>query len=216
LGGVYGQMNRELDYMITLKAAFQKDLLDKEQEYMTLAQLLLLNKNPYWAARVIVDGQNKKVLIKNEETKEETLKPVVADKFKTLKTLADAWRMAQEIDKAIPVLEKAAKLAKDGETYILLGNLYLFEDRLDEAIVAIQNGIKKGKLKKTSQAHLVLGQAYFELENFSDAKKYFRMAARDDDKVIKKTANSWIKYAENEEVRVKNLQLRREFIQQNS
>jgi tetratricopeptide (TPR) repeat protein len=202
--------------MITLKAAFQKDLLDKEQEYMTLAQLLLLNKNPYWAARVIVDGQNKKVLIKNEETKEETLKPVVADKFKTLKTLADAWRMAQEIDKAIPVLEKAAKLAKDGETYILLGNLYLFEDRLDEAIVAIQNGIKKGKLKKTSQAHLVLGQAYFELENFSDAKKYFRMAARDDDKVIKKTANSWIKYAENEEVRVKNLQLRREFIQQNS
>ena len=150
------------------------------------------------------------------KTKEETLKPVVADKFKTLKTLADAWRMAQEIDKAIPVLEKAAKLAKDGETYILLGNLYLFEDRLDEAIVAIQNGIKKGKLKKTSQAHLVLGQAYFELENFSDAKKYFRMAARDDDKVIKKTANSWIKYAENEEVRVKNLQLRREFIQQNS
>jgi len=216
LGGVYGQMNRELDYMITLKAAYQKDLLDKEQEYMTLAQLLLLNKNPYWAARVIVDGQNKKVLVKNEETGEETLKPVVADKFKTLKTLADAWRMAQEIDKAIPVLEKAAKLAKDGETYILLGNLYLFEDRLDEAIAAIQNGIKKGKLKKTSQAHLVLGQAYFELENFSDAKKYFRMAARDDDKVIKKTANSWIKYAENEEVRVKNLQLRREFIQQNS
>ena len=92
----------------------------------------------------------------------------------------------------------------------------MFEDRLDEAITAIQNGIKKGKLKKTSQAHLVLGQAYFELENFSDAKKYFRMAARDDDKVIKKTANSWIKYAENEEVRVKNLQLRREFIQQNS
>ena len=65
LGGVYGQMNRELDYMITLKAAYQKDLLDKEQEYMTLAQLLLLNKNPYWAARVIVDGQNKKVLVMN-------------------------------------------------------------------------------------------------------------------------------------------------------
>ena len=88
-----------------------------------------------------------------------------------------------------------------------MGNLYLFEDRLDDAIVAIQNGIKKGGLKKTSQAHLVLGQAFFELQNFDDAKKYFRMAARDDDKRIKKTANSWIKYSENEEVRVKNLQL---------
>ena len=33
-------------------------------------------------------------------------------------------------------------------------------------------------------------------------------------KRIKKTANSWIKYAENEEIRVKNLALRRDFIQQ--
>ena len=46
--------------------------------------------------------------------------------------------MAQEIDKAIPVLEKAASLdEKGGETYILLGNLYLFEDRIEDAIIAI-------------------------------------------------------------------------------
>ena len=138
-----------------------------------------MNKNPYWAAQVIVDGQEKQVLVKDEETEKEELKPVIKDTFKNLKVLADSWRMAQEIDKAIPVLEEAAKLAKDGETFILLGNLYLFEDRLDDAIVAIQNGIKKGGLKKTSQAHLVLGQAFFELQNFDDAKKYFRMAARD-------------------------------------
>ena len=124
--------------------------------------------------------------------------------------------MAQEIDKAIPVLEKAASMAKNGETYILLGNLYLFEDRLEDAIKAIENGIKKGGLKRESQAHLVLGQAFFELEKFEDAKKYFRMAARDKDKTIKKTANSWIKYSENEAIRVQNLQLRREFIEQNS
>ena len=42
------------------------------------------------------------------------------------------------------------------------------------------------------------------------------MAARDKDKTIKKTANSWIKYSENEAIRVQNLQLRREFIEQNS
>ena len=116
------------------------------------------------------------VLVKDEETEKEELKPVVKDSFKTLKLLADAWRMAQEIDKAIPVLEKAASMAKNGETYILLGNLYLFEDRLEDAIKAIENGIKKGGLKRESQAHLVLGQAFFELEKFEDAKKYFRMA----------------------------------------
>ena len=163
-----------------------------------------------------MDGQNKKVLVKNEETEEEELKPVVSETFKNLKLLADAWRMAQEIDKAIPVLEKAASLDKKGETYILLGNLYLFEDRIEDAVIAIENGLKKGNLKKESQAHLVLGQAFFELEKFDDAKKYFRLAARDEDKVVKKTANNWIRYSENEEVRLKNLALRREFIEQNS
>ena len=214
LGGTYQQMDREEDYMITLKAAFDKDLLDKEGEYLALAQLLLISKNPYWAAQVLVAGQNKKVLIENKETKKEELVPVLKDTEKNLKLLADSWRMAQEIDMAIPVLEKAAKMSKDGDTYVLLGNLYLFEDRIKDSIRAIEAGLKKTKVKSRSQAQLVLGQAHFELENFDEAKKQFRAAARDKNKRIKKTANSWIKYAENEEVRVKNLALRRDFIQQ--
>ena len=214
LGGTYLQLDREEDYMITLKAAFDKDLLDKEGEYLALAQLLLISKNPYWAAQVLVAGQNKKTIIVNKETNKEELVPVIKDTEKNLKLLADSWRMAQEIDKAIPVLEKAAKMSKDGDTYILLGNLYLFEDRIEESIRAIEAGLKKPKVKSRSQAQLVLGQAHFEIENFEEAKKQFRAAARDKDKRIKKTANSWIKYAENEEVRVKNLALRRDFIQQ--
>ena len=59
LGGTYGQLGREKDYMITLKAAYTKDFLDKESEYLALAQLLLLNQNPYWAAEVLVSGQQK-------------------------------------------------------------------------------------------------------------------------------------------------------------
>ena len=214
LGGTYQQMNREEDYMLTLKAAYEKDLLDKEGEYLALAQMLLLKQNPYWAAQVLVAGQQKKVIITDEDTGKEEAVAVVKDTEKTLKLLADAWRMAQEIDMAIPVLEKAAKMSKDGDTYILLGNLYLFEDRIKDSIRAIEAGLKKGKVKNRSQALLVLGQAHFELENFEEAKKQFRAAARDEDKRIKKTANSWIKYAENEEIRVKNLALRRDFIQQ--
>ena len=147
LGGTYQQMDREEDYMITLKAAFNKDLLDKEGEYLALAQLLLLSKNPYWAAQVLVAGQNKKVTIKDEKTGEESTVAVVKDTEKNLKLLADSWRMAQEIDKAIPVLEQAAKMSKEGETYILLGNLYLFEDRLEDSIRAIEAGLKKVKSK---------------------------------------------------------------------
>jgi hypothetical protein len=214
LAQTYGSLEREQDYMVALNAAYMKDYLDKEGEYLTLAQLLLMNNNPYQAAKVIVYGQNKKVLVTDEKTKKEELKPVVKDSEKVLKLLADSWRMAQEINQAIPVLEEAAKLSKDGETFVLLGNLYLAEDKLEQAISSIEKGIKKGKLKKKSQAHLTLGQAQFELQNFEEAKKQFRMAARDKDKKIKKTANNWIKYTENEEIRVKNIKLRRDYIQQ--
>ena len=224
LGGTYGQLGREKDYMITLKAAHAKDFLDKESEYLALAQLLLLNQNPYWAAQVLVSGQKKivtyteTVVDKNtgKETKVEKTGPVVRSNEKNLKLLADSWRMAQEIDKAIPVLEQAAKLSKDGKSYVLLGNLYLAEDRLNEAVDSIKKGLKKGKIDKLSQVHLTLGQAYFELQKFEDAKKEFRIAARDKDKKVKTTANNWIKYTENEEVRVKNLALRRDYIQSQS
>ena len=216
LGGTYAEMDREEDYMLVLKAAYEKDFLDKEAEYRGLAQLLLINKNPYWAAKVLVSGQNKKITIKDEKTGEEETFPVIKDTEKNLKLLGDAWRMAQEIDLAIPVLEKAAKLSKDGDLYVLLGNLYLYEDRMKDAIRAIENALKKSKVKSRSQAQLVLGQAHFELENFEEAKKQFRLAARDENKRIKKTANSWIKYAENEAIRVQNLALRRDFIEKSN
>jgi tetratricopeptide (TPR) repeat protein len=216
LGGAYGQLDRERDYMITLKAAYQKDFLDKESEYLALTQLLLLNKNPYWAAEVLVDGQKKMVTIVDEKTKEEKIVPVVKDTEKNLKLLADSWRMAQEIDKAIPVLEKAAKISKDGQSYVLLGNLYLSEDKVTEAVDSIKKGLDKGKVKNLSQVYLTLGQAYFELQEFDEARKNFRIAARDKTKKIKTQANNWLKYTENEEIRVKNLALRRDYIQMNS
>jgi len=224
LGGTYGQLGRERDYMITLKAAHSKDLLDKESEYLVLAQLLLLNNNPFWAAQVLVSGQKKittyqetvKDKVTGKEIKVDKTGPVVKSNEKNLKLLADSWRMAQEIEKAIPVLEQAAALSKDGKSYVLLGNLYLSEDKLNEAVDAIKKGLKKGKIDKLSEVHLTLGQAYFELQKFDAAKKEFRIAARDKDKQIKTTANNWIKYTENEEVRVKNLALRRDYIQSQS
>ena len=212
LGQTYGQLDREKDFMVTLNSAYLKDLLDKQTEYVTLAQLLLLNQNPYQAAKVLEAGRVKKVKIVDDKTKEETVTSVVLDTEKNLRLLADAWRMSQETEKAIPILEEAASMSKDGKNYVLLGNLYLSEDKLELAVDAIKKGLDKGKISKVSQVHLTLGQVYFELEKFDEAKKQFGIAARDKDKKVIKTANNWIRYTENEKMRVKNLALRREFI----
>ncbi len=61
---------------------------------------------------------------------EEKIVPVIKDTEKNLKLLADAWRMAQEIDKAIPVLEKAAQMSKDGGTFAIDGH----QERVGESI----------------------------------------------------------------------------------
>ena len=96
-------------------------------------------------ANLIVGFEDK---ITKEETKVEKTGPVVRANEKNLKLLADSWRMAQEIDKAIPVLERAAKMSKDGKSYVLLGNLYLSEDRVELAVDAIKKRIGQGKNKE--------------------------------------------------------------------
>ena len=57
---------------------------------------------------------------------------------------------------------------------------------MEDSIRAIENALKKSKIKSRSQAQLVLGQAHFELENFDEAKKQFRLAARDENKRLKR------------------------------
>ena len=98
LGGSYGQLGREKDYMSTLKIAYEKDLLDKESEYLALTQLLLLNEDATSAAEVFEHGQKKMITVVDEKTEEEKIVPVIKDTEKNLKLLADSWWMAEEID----------------------------------------------------------------------------------------------------------------------
>ena len=87
--------------------------------------------------------------------------------------------------------------------------IYIFEDRMKDSIRAIEAGLKKAKVKSRSQALLVLGQAHFELQNFEEAKKHLEPQQGMKIKGSKRL-KFWIKYAENEEIRVKNLALRRD------
>ena len=89
LGGSYGQLGRERDYMITLKAAYEKNLLNRESEYLALTQLLLLNEDATSALEVFENGQKKMIAIVDEKTEEEKMVPVIKDTEKNLKLLAD-------------------------------------------------------------------------------------------------------------------------------
>ena len=118
LSGVYGELKQENKQLSALEAAHDQRLLDKENEYVSLYQLLMRAEAPLKAARVIAYG------IENE---------FVEENEKHLKYLAQGWHMAQELDKAEPVYEKAAKKSEEGELYVFLGQIYLATDRYDKA-----------------------------------------------------------------------------------
>jgi len=207
LSGVYGELKQEDNQLSALEAAHDQRLLDKETEYVSLYQLLMRAEAPLKAARAIQYG------IQNE---------FVEENEKHLKYLAQGWHLAQELDKAEPVYEKAAQKSKEGELYIFLGQIYLATDRYKKAKQALQLGLKKGKLKDPVTVNILLGQVAYELQDFEDATKFFRTAIDrlSDIKIKDKEARekkqdklrtqalNWLTYTEKEKKRVEMLELR--------
>ena len=138
--------------------------------------------------------------------------PILEEDKRNLTILAESLRAAKEREAAIEIFQKLAKVTDDGEAYIAIGNLYYQEDEIDQAIAAIDKGLKKGNLKNPGFAQLTLGQALFEKERFDEAREVFNKATQSKSDSVKKTARSWLKYTDSEQERVKNLNLRKESI----
>ena len=203
-----------MDQMGALEAAYDDGLLDKQREFTALSQLLFMFENPRKAANVLQNGFNKKV-IKEEE--------------KTLKALAQYWHASKELSKAKPYYKKAAKISKEGELYIFLGQVHFGLDEFSDAREAIKLGLKKGKLKDEAGAHMLLGQILFENQEWDNAILSFRKCIdvaekqysvkkkkqkdidkqKDKKKKAQDQARKWITYTEGEEERVEALRLKR-------
>lgn len=185
---MYGEQKKEKKQLAAMETAYVQDMLDKGPEQITMAYLYLQADVPYKAAKVLDKG------IKSES---------VEGKSKNYEILGNAWRQAQEIDKAIPAMEQAAAKSDAGELYARLGNVYLDGDQYKKAISAINKGLSRGGVKRPDTARLVLGMAYFNDKQYDKARKAFQAAARDDRS--EKYARQWIKYMDSELERQKKL-----------
>ena len=138
--------------------------------------------------------------------------PFLIEDKQNLTILAEALRAAKERRAAIDVFKKLVSKTKDGEAYIAMGSLYYQEDDIENAIDAINKGLKRGDLKNPGYAQLTLGQALFELQRFNEARDVFTKASKSKKDSVKNAARSWLKYTDSEQERVRNLQLRRDSI----
>ena len=182
---LYGEQKDEARQLAMLEATYEQNLLDKSQDLVLLSQLYLNAEVPYPAAKTLEKG------FKDE---------IVEDESKNYELAGVAWRQAQEVNKSLPMLEKAAAKSEKGELYARLGSVYLDVDKNKEAVTALTKGLKRGGVKRTDQARLALGMAYFNLGEFNSARKAFREAAKD--KRAKAFAQQWLKYINSEEKRL--------------
>ncbi|MEJ2443395.1 MAG: tetratricopeptide repeat protein [Exilibacterium sp.] len=190
LAGMYGAVNREKDQMHMLEATYLIGGLEKEKELLNLAYLLMGEEVPYKAAKIIDEGIKAKV---------------IEDTSKNLDLLATAWRLAQEIDKSIPEMEKAAKKSENGDLYARLAGVYLDSDQNEKALDAGGKALKRGSIKRPDQLYIVTGMARANIGKFNDAIKDFKQAAKD--KRSRRFAKQWIQFCESEIKRKRQLKL---------
>ncbi len=185
---MYGEQKKESKQLAAMDTAYVQDMLDRGTEQITMAYLYLNAEVPYRAAKVMDKG------LKNES---------IDPTSKNYEILGNSWRQAQEIKKAIPAMELAAAKSDSGELYARLGNVYLDGDQFKKAITSINKGLARGGVKRSDTARLVLGMAYFNDKQYSNARKAFNAASKDERS--EKYAQQWLKYLNSELDRQKKL-----------
>lgn len=175
LAGAFTELGQDDDVITTYASAHTQGMLEKESEYVTMAQLYMQREVPYKAAKILEEQMEAGLVEKNA---------------KNYRLLSQAWQLAMENEKAIPALHEAARLADDGELDVRLGNAHLNAGEYEECVESVQTGIRKGGLKSPDNAHISLGMCLYNERQYQDAIDAFRVAARTERS--RRVANQWI------------------------
>ena len=181
LAGIYSELGDTKKQLALTEVLYEKSLLTSASHVTNLANLYLLHGLPYKAA----------VLLEKEMAEE-----IVDSNERNLRLLSQAWYQAREDQKAIPPLERAAKLTNDGSLYVRLGQAHINLEQWAEASAALQKGLKLGGLKRNDQANIMLGMALFNQKRLEQARRAFTKAASDNRS--KRAATQWIAYVDSE------------------
>ncbi|WP_321394410.1 tetratricopeptide repeat protein [Emcibacter sp.] len=200
LAGMYGELTnekgmtekqkRELEQkqLTVYETAYRQGFLIKESELVNLSQLFLYHEIPYKSSKVLDRAMKEGKVEKNE---------------KNWEYLSQAFINGQDYQKALMPLRKAAEMAKDGDLYMRLGQVYMQLDDYENAAKYIGLAIDKGKLRREDTAHVVRGMAYFNLGKLDDARKEFQSARKFDRS--RKMADKWISYLSKEAKRLADI-----------
>ncbi len=194
LAGVQGQQGMEKEQTYSMMAAYEAGFLVQESDLTTLAGLLMQAEVPIRAADVLQKA------VDNEQVK-------ATDR--NLQALGQAYQLAQEVEKAIPVFEDAAKLSDEGRIYENLAQLYLEDDKFGDCVEAATNALNKGGLRKVQSTYIVRGMCNYNRDRLSDARTSFvscrNESRRAEDPSNLRMCQQWITFIDGESERREKL-----------
>jgi tetratricopeptide (TPR) repeat protein len=124
---------------------------------------------------------------------------------KNYRLLSQAWSLAMEDEKAIPALQQAARLDRDGELFLRLANTHLNLGQHEECVDAAREGLSVGELKNPDHAQISLGMCLYNLKRYEDAISAFRAASRAERST--KMSRQWIDVIESDIARDEQIRL---------
>jgi tetratricopeptide (TPR) repeat protein len=163
LAAIYAQADqyeRATEVMERMRA---RNLFSEDRDYRQLyAMYLNMDGKEAEAISVINEGLQRGILT-------ETAEVYVA--------LGQAYYFTDRFDEALAAYQKAAPLAKDGETALNLARLLSNEDRNAEAKKAAQDALARG-LRRPGDAWMIIARAEFGLDNRAGMIAAYREAAK--------------------------------------
>ncbi len=187
LSSAYGEMGDTARQLAAYDMAYQQGFLKRGNEIVLLAQLLLQAEVPYRAGTLLQQGLD-----------DGTIEGTAAN----WRLLSQAWIMAQEHQKAIASLKKAAELSDDGELHARIAQSYANLGAWQESADAAQAALDRG-VAKPGELHLMRGMAFFELGRYDEAKKAFGKAQNSEES--RGVAVRWLAFVEREQDRLRQL-----------
>ena len=173
-------INQKYDLALgTMEVSYMKGLLSKPEEFSNLASFYLYKQNPVSSAKVI----------------EKALQNDLISLDKTFsKLLSDSWLFAKERQRSLDVVDEALKVNKEDEALINQYITIAFSAFQWKEVVKGISRAKSMNINKDGKYDLMLGIAYFELDNNTAAEKAFNQARLS--KKYKDQGAAWLEYLE--------------------
>lgn len=180
LSAVYLNINKDDRALATLDLAYKLDFLEKEQEILHLAGLLMYQGLSFKAANLI-----------EKSLKLKKVKPTK----KNQEILGDCWLRAEETKKALAAYHLAAPAAEDGKIFFKMARIYMGKQNWKAAVGSLQKALSKGGIKHLENIYISLGIAYVNLKKHTEAINSFEQVISTEAKGQQiKIARDWINY----------------------